>query len=145
MAVSWLSVLSASGPHVSREIHPSHPLPAMLTSYRVLPKPHDRFFWGVRTTRRSSVFVGVSFFHAKLSFRCPISAHSASSDRSRHANHPGSSPAVQEIITPHIPPKKSGPPIFNFLHIFPKSPICVLTRFWTQSVRYGAVAGPYGL
>ena len=37
-----------------------------------------------------------------------------SSGRSRHANHPGSSPAVQEIITPHIPQKKSGPPFFNF-------------------------------
>ena len=36
------------------------------------------------------------------------------SGRSRHANHPGSSPAVQEIITPHIPQKKSGRPIFNF-------------------------------
>ena len=37
-----------------------------------------------------------------------------SSGRSRHANHPGSSPAVQEKITPHIPQKKSGRPIFNF-------------------------------
>ena len=37
-----------------------------------------------------------------------------SSDRSRHANHPGSSPAVQEKITPHIPQKKFGPPIFDF-------------------------------
>ena len=36
------------------------------------------------------------------------------SGRSRHANHPGSSPAVQEIITPHIPQKKIGPPFFNF-------------------------------
>ena len=36
------------------------------------------------------------------------------SGRSSHANHPGSSPAVQEIITPHIPQKKSGRPIFNF-------------------------------
>ena len=36
------------------------------------------------------------------------------SGRSRHANPPGSSPAVQEIITPHILQKKSGPPIFNF-------------------------------
>ena len=37
-----------------------------------------------------------------------------SSGRSRHANHPGSSPAVQEKITPHIPQKKNGPPLFNF-------------------------------
>ena len=37
-----------------------------------------------------------------------------SSDRSRHANHPGPSPAVQEKITPHIPQKKIGPPFFNF-------------------------------
>ena len=37
-----------------------------------------------------------------------------SSGRSRHANHPGSSPAVQEKITPHIPQKKIGPPFFNF-------------------------------
>ena len=36
------------------------------------------------------------------------------SGRSSHANHPGSSPAVQEIITPHILQKKSGPPFFNF-------------------------------
>ena len=36
-----------------------------------------------------------------------------SSGRSSHANHPGSSPAVQEKITPHIPQKKS-PPFFNF-------------------------------
>ena len=36
------------------------------------------------------------------------------SGRSRHANHPGSSPAVQEIITPHIPQKNFGPPFFNF-------------------------------
>ena len=36
------------------------------------------------------------------------------SGRSRHANHPGSSPAVQEIITPHIPQKFFGPPFFNF-------------------------------
>ena len=31
------------------------------------------------------------------------------------------------------------------LHIFSKSPICVLTRFWTLNVRYDAVGGPYGL
>ena len=37
-----------------------------------------------------------------------------SSGRSRHANHPGSSPAVQEKITPHISQKKSGPPFFSF-------------------------------
>ena len=37
-----------------------------------------------------------------------------SSGRSRHANHPGSSPAVQEKITPHIPQKKIGPPFFDF-------------------------------
>ena len=37
-----------------------------------------------------------------------------SSGRSRHANHPGSSPAVQEKITPHIPQKKCGPPFFDF-------------------------------
>ena len=36
------------------------------------------------------------------------------SGRSRHANPPGSSPAVQEIITPHIPQKNFGPPFFNF-------------------------------
>ena len=36
------------------------------------------------------------------------------SGRSRHANPPGSSPAVQEIITPHILQKKIGPPFFNF-------------------------------
>ena len=36
-----------------------------------------------------------------------------SSGRSSHANHPGSSPAVQEKITPHIPPKHFGPPFFN--------------------------------
>ena len=37
-----------------------------------------------------------------------------SSGRSRHANHPGSSPAVQEKITPHIPQKNFGPPFFDF-------------------------------
>ena len=37
-----------------------------------------------------------------------------SSDRSSHANHPGSSPAVQEKNTPHIPHKKIGPPFFDF-------------------------------
>ena len=37
-----------------------------------------------------------------------------SSGRSRHANHPGSSPSVQEKITPHIPHKKIGPPFFDF-------------------------------
>ena len=37
-----------------------------------------------------------------------------SSGRSRHANHPGSSPAVQEKITPHIPHQKIGPPFFDF-------------------------------
>ena len=36
-----------------------------------------------------------------------------SSGRSSHANHPGSSPAVQEKITPHIPQKHFGPPFFN--------------------------------
>ena len=36
------------------------------------------------------------------------------SGRSRHANHPGSSPAVQEIITPHILQKIFGPLFFNF-------------------------------
>ena len=30
------------------------------------------------------------------------------------------------------------------LHIFSKSPICVLTRFWTLNVRYDAVGGPTG-
>ena len=42
------------------------------------------------------------------------------SGRSRHANPPGSSPAVQEIITPHIPQKKIGPPFFNFPLYFSK-------------------------
>ena len=37
-----------------------------------------------------------------------------SSGRSRHANHPGSSPAVQEKITPHIPQTFFGLPFFNF-------------------------------
>ena len=37
-----------------------------------------------------------------------------SSGRSRHANHPGSSPAVQEKITPHIPQNFFGPPFFDF-------------------------------
>ena len=41
-------------------------------------------------------------------------ANRRSSGRSRHANHPGSSPAVQEKTTPHIPPKKIGPPFFDF-------------------------------
>ncbi len=36
------------------------------------------------------------------------------SGRSSHANHPGSSPSVQQKITPHIPHKKIGPPFFNF-------------------------------
>ena len=36
------------------------------------------------------------------------------SGRSKHANHLGSSPAVQQIITPHILQNKSGPPFFNF-------------------------------
>ena len=36
------------------------------------------------------------------------------SGRSRHANHPGSSPAVQEKITPHIPQKKIRPSFFDF-------------------------------
>ena len=43
-----------------------------------------------------------------------LSDKSCSSGRSSHANHPGSSPAVQEIITPHILQKKIGPPFFNF-------------------------------
>ena len=34
--------------------------------------------------------------------------------RTSHANHPGSSPAVQEKNTPHILQKNFGPPIFNF-------------------------------
>ena len=37
-----------------------------------------------------------------------------SSGRSRHANHPGSSPSVQEKITPHIPQTNFGPPFFDF-------------------------------
>ena len=37
-----------------------------------------------------------------------------SSGRSSHANHPGSSPAVQEKNTPHILQKIVGPPFFNF-------------------------------
>ena len=37
-----------------------------------------------------------------------------SSGRSRHANHPGSSPAVQQKITPHIPQTNFGSPFFNF-------------------------------
>ena len=36
------------------------------------------------------------------------------SGRTSHANHPGPSPAVQKKITPHIPQKNFGPPIFNF-------------------------------
>jgi len=36
------------------------------------------------------------------------------SDRSSHANHPGSSPSVQEKITPHIPQQNFGHPFFNF-------------------------------
>ena len=36
------------------------------------------------------------------------------SGRSRHANHPGPSPAVQEKFTPDIPQKNVGPPFFNF-------------------------------
>ena len=34
--------------------------------------------------------------------------------RTSHANHLGPSPAVQKKITPHIPTKIVGPPIFNF-------------------------------
>ena len=34
--------------------------------------------------------------------------------RTSHANHLGSSPAVQKKITPHIPTEIFGPPIFNF-------------------------------
>ena len=42
--------------------------------------------------------------------------------------------------------KKKLVPHFSIsLHIFSKSPICVLTRFWTLNVRYDAVGGPYGL
>ena len=37
-----------------------------------------------------------------------------SSGRSRHANHPGSSPSVQQKITPHIPQKNFGPPFSIF-------------------------------
>ena len=43
-----------------------------------------------------------------------------SSGRSRHANHTGSSPAVQEKITLHIPQKKIGPPFFDFPPYFYK-------------------------
>ena len=42
------------------------------------------------------------------------------SGRSSHANPPGSSPAVQEIITPHIPQNFFGPPFFNFPPYFSK-------------------------
>ena len=42
--------------------------------------------------------------------------------------------------------KKKLVPHFSIsLHIFSKSPICVLTRFWTLNVQYDAVGGPYGL
>ena len=86
----------------------------MVTPDSILPKPHDVRFCGDLTARRSDGPIEVMRFHTKLSFRCPISGQSASSGRSRHANHPGSSPAVQEKITPHIPQKKIGPPFFNF-------------------------------
>ena len=36
------------------------------------------------------------------------------SGRRSHANPPGSSPAVQEIVTPHILQIFFGPPFFNF-------------------------------
>ena len=52
-----------------------------------------------------------------------------SSGRSSHANHPGSSPSVQEKITPHIPHKNFGPHFPISLYIFSKSRFCVLIRF----------------
>ena len=36
------------------------------------------------------------------------------SDRTSHANHPGSSPSVQEKITPHIPQQNFGPTLSDF-------------------------------
>ena len=52
-----------------------------------------------------------------------------SSDRSSHANHRGSSPSVQEKITPHIPPKKIGPLISNFPPYFFKLAILRFNTF----------------
>ena len=43
-----------------------------------------------------------------------LSGKRRSSGRSSHANHPGSSPSVQEKITPHIPQQNFGHPFFNF-------------------------------
>ena len=41
--------------------------------------------------------------------------------------------------------KKLVPQFSTSLHIFSKSQICVLIRFWTQMAPYGTVGGPYGL
>ena len=58
------------------------------------------------------------------------------SGRTSHVNHPGPSPAVQQKITPHIPPKKFGPPFFIFPPYFFK---VADLRFNTFLDTYGTV------
>ena len=47
-------------------------------------------------------------------WKIAVSKRAWPSERTRHANHPGPSPSVQQKITPHIPWKNFGLPFSNF-------------------------------
>ena len=53
-------------------------------------------------------------------WKIAVSKRAWPSERTRHANHPGPSPSVQQKITPHIPWKFFGLPFSNFPPYFSK-------------------------
>ena len=84
-----------------------------------------RCFAGTRLPHGLSDFSAVSALGATADMRITPDLLQRSRKKSLHTFH-----------------KKKLVPHFSIsLHSFSKSPICVLTRFWTQIVRYGAVAG----
>ena len=72
----------------------------------------------------------------RWTWKIAVSKRTWPSERTRHANHPGPSPSVQQKITPHIPWKKIGLPFSNFPSFFFK---VADLRFNTFLDTYGTI------
>ena len=77
--------------------------------------------------RNVSALRAVATLAAAPAMRITPDLHRRSSKKSLHTFH--------FFLVPHFPIS---------LHIFSKSPICVLMRIWTQTARNATVGGPYG-
>ena len=72
----------------------------------------------------------------QCTWKITVSKRAWPSERTRHANHPGPSPSVQQKFTPHIPWKIFGLPFSNFPPYFFKD---ANLRFNTFLDTYGTI------